>query len=126
MNGAARGWGRSLIMAALAGLSLWLAAGTAWAQTSGNVIWSGGAGVGNPYWSVNANWSGGTAPANPTPGIIYYQAGGQAVSGALDADWTVKRVVDAAALGTAATIFLRRGDTYVGVPLGGGTAFVLR
>jgi len=67
-----------------------LMAGVALGQTTeGNVVWSGGAGAGNPYWDVADNWAGGEAPANPTPGQVHYDNIGQDVPGKLDDDYTI-------------------------------------
>lgn len=51
--------------------------------------WDGGGGVGNPQWSVNANWVGDAAPGNPYASTILYETGGQAVTGVVDANWSV-------------------------------------
>ncbi len=72
------------LAALVAGLCLAAAVGRA-QTTTGNVTWDGSGGSGNPYWNVAVNWATDLAPVNPTTATVTYNAGGQSVTGVLDA-----------------------------------------
>lgn len=54
--------------------------------TTGDVLWSGGAGEANPYWNIDANWTGGEAPANPTSAKVTFTTNDTPVLSVLETD----------------------------------------